>query len=261
MPTCCWYSESTCCPANNTGLSALLNNLADIQDTFYQNVTDGGQNTSEQLNYCLSFYENAVCALCDPSGPVIMPVDGLSGVPVLVMCESFCDQWFDACDGVSQIASRFDAHNITTGTELCMFFPQAITMSGGAAIFNISVESTDCYRGAEQDAILNSTCLPWYEEPNAPTPPANNTPPSPPSPVNGTSELSSELSSDGNGGDDDGGSGLYWLFFLLAAVVLVLLVVVVVVVAFVLWKRRQAAAAVTTDSNAYPDLDELDDYE
>merc|ERR1712107_779226 len=167
--------------------------------------------------------------------------------------------WYDTCVDVAEISSRFAAHSITNGTELCMYFPQAISTAGGS-LFNVSVESTDCYVGVDQNVIVQSTCVPWYEEPNTPAPPGNSTPPSPPS-GNGTqSTYPATSDADGNGDDDDN-SNLYWLFFLLAAVVLVLLIVVVAVVGFVLWKRRQAAAAVTTDSNAYPDLDELDDYE
>jgi len=260
MPTCCWYSENTCCPSNNTAFVYLLDYFAEIQQELYNNLTDSGQNTSPQLNYCLSFYENAVCSLCDPDLPLIMPPNNQDGLPVLVMCDSFCDQWYNACADVSQIASRFENNSIANGNDLCMYFPQAIVVSGGAPLFNVSVESTDCYSGADQDEILASTCLPWYEEPSTPPPSTNNTPPPPPAGNVTYSSYNATSDADGDGDDDDNGN-LYWLFFLLAAVVFVLLVVVVAVVGFVLWKRRQAAAAVTTDSNAYPDLDELDDYE
>merc|ERR1712110_541976 len=262
MPTCCWYSDDTCCPANNTALSSLLDHLGDLQQELYNNVTDNGQNTSTQLNSCLSFYENAMCSICDPSSPILMPRGDPTSAPVLVMCESFCNQWYDACVDVAQISSRFDAHGITNGSELCMYFPQALSTTGpGSPLFNVSVESTNCFAGADQNVIVQSTCVPWYEEPNTPAPPGNSTPP--PSPPSGNDTQSTyPATSDADGdGDDDDNSNLYWLFFLLAAVVLVLLIVVVAVVGFVLWKRRQAAAAVTTDSNAYPDLDELDDYE
>ena len=148
---------------------------------------------------------------------------------------------------------RFAANNITSGEALCTFFPEAISEHVGSVLFNVTVESEYCFEGVDPVEVLSSPCLPWVEQPV--TPSTNSTPPA--------GNYSSPIyTSDGEGdGDGDGNHGLFWLFFLLAAVVFVLLVVVVIVVGFVLWKRRQAAAAVTTDSNAYPDLDELDDYE
>ena len=55
-------------------------------------------------------------------------------------------------------------------------------------------------------------------------------------------------------------SNLFWIFIILAVGVVLLFVLLVVVVLIVLWRRRQAAEA-TMGTTAYPDLDELEDFE
>ena len=168
-----------------------------------------------------------------------------------------------------EIAPRFARLNITSGQSLCNSIPQAeldyenrnSQTNATEPVFTVRIADNNCFRGMDSGQVGSSPCTPWEGDYGKQ---ANSTAASPT--AVGKSSLSSgsdsmvALSSANKSKTEGDSSNLFWIFIILAVGVVLLFVLLVVVVLIVLWRRRQAAEA-TMGTTAYPDLDELEDFE
>jgi hypothetical protein len=265
MPMCCWYSNSTCCPTDETGL---LGAVSGFVNGLYDDMTDNGKNSNHTFEKCFTYVENFICTACSPDSPTFMDVSGAdeTGVTTITLCKDFCDSFYDACSDESLVGAvqMFAEQGIVDGKTLCLSFnDQGGDDTYSAVASSIDSESADtgdlpattrtmrfssirqtrdltdtvvyavsssnCFEGATPNEVGTSTCTPWagdYEE-----------------------------SSDGY--------WWYWVFIVggVLGCCFFSVIVAIVVVGVLYWRKRQAAAVVTKGSTGgdYPNLEELDD--
>merc|ERR1712100_904054 len=230
----------------------------------------------------MGYYENLICSLCAPD-PVFLS-GGLLTLPTISICESFCVNWFDSCKDLPALAARYSDHEITNGYQLCDFIPTATVLyqenvsnlTNAEPLVGVSILTDgDCFSGVDTEIIIESSCQPWNGDEyyvdntsdyNEYSTNVNVEPLSSDESTNENSSVensskyySSNNSTNGDNGTGDG-LGFFWVFIILAIGVAILIVIVISVVGFFLWKRKQAAT-VTEAGNAYPDMEELDDYD
>ena len=109
-----------------------------------------------------------MCSFCSPDPFYFSNVMTL---PKFTICQTFCDDWYSACNIIDSVSDRFSAFNITSGTELCNNIPAATVLyqelqgeEDPAPLVEIVIADGNCFIGENPTSILEASCVPWVRE-------------------------------------------------------------------------------------------------